>query len=365
MMSMLSPKSAAVTGTLICALGMQIAGSAAQRSTAATAVHATTSLTTPLPGAATMPLWTGADPWITRHDGIYWGCESRRNRISVWRSSLPTVRGEPHVIWRAPTDGWNSAEIWAPELHFVRGRWYVYYAASTGVNATHRMGVLECQGTDPAAGPWVDRGMLYTGDDPVGRRDNHWAIDGTILERGDQLYFVWSGWADDRDIQYLYIAPMSDPATVSGPRVRICANDDYDWERVGDDHAQRGLQEGPAFLRRNGRTFLIYSCSGSWQRTYKLGMLWAADAADPLDPRSWHKIAHPVFESSQAVVGVGHCSFTSTADGQDWIVYHAKTSRREGWSRVVRMQPFGWGVDGFPEFGVPGEIKETTVRRAG
>jgi GH43 family beta-xylosidase len=363
-MSILSRKTAVVAGTLGCALGLRLAGSHVASAPAAVTPVAS-------PTVASMPLWAGADPWVTRHDGAYYGCESAHDRIYVWRSNHPTERGERQAIWAAPREGWNRAQVWAPEMHFVRGRWYVYYAASSGRNANHRMGVLESATSDPF-GPWVDRGVLYTGDDPALRRDNRWAIDGTILERGGALYFVWSGWADERDVQWLYAAPMSDPATISGPRVRLCPNDTYAWERVGDDRRQRGLHEGPAFLRHGGRTFLVYSCSGSWQTTYKLGMLWADDAADPLNPASWHKVERPVFESTRDIFGVGHCSFTSTGDGQDWIAYHAKAQRRDGWARVVRMQPFCWTADGFPDFGAPGNPRPAQtfatavpVRKAG
>jgi GH43 family beta-xylosidase len=301
------------------------------------------------PGA----LWYGADPWITYHDGHYYNCNARRGRIEVGKSSRMDDRGDRATVWRAPETGWNSADVWAPELHWIRGKWYIYYAASAGDNATHRMGVLEAATDDPQ-GAYIDRGMLYTGDDSAARDNPRWAIDGTVLERGKDLFFVWSGWEDDRDVQFLYIAPMSSPVTVSGPRVKLCPNDTYPWERVGDDPAERGLHEGPAFLRHNGRIFLVYSCSGSWQPTYKLGMLYADQTANLLDPKSWHKVNHPVFESTTEIFGVGHCCFPELPDGrQEFIAYHSKIDREEGWRRVVRLQRFRWTEDNFPDFGKP------------
>ena len=145
------------------------------------------------------------------------------------------------------------------------------------------MGVLEAATDDPQ-GPYVDRGMLYTGDDVATGPHNRWAIDGTVLDLRGQLYFLWSGWADQRDVQHLYIARMSDPCTIASNRVQLCPNDCHPWERVGERHAERGLHEGPQVLVRNGRVFLVYSCSGSWQPTYKLGLLHMDAAADPIDP---------------------------------------------------------------------------------
>jgi GH43 family beta-xylosidase len=300
------------------------------------------------------PIYDGADPYVVRHDDVYYSINTGAGGcLEVWKSDSLIERGECVVVWSPPRGGWNCSEVWAPELHFIRGAWYIYYAASNGQNHNHRMGVLRSLTEDPQ-GPYVDLGQMYTGDDLAGGTNNRWAIDGTVLELNDQLYFIWSGWEDTRDIQHLYIAEMSTPATISSNRVRLCANNDYEWEHVGEDRRERGLNEGPALLQRDGRVILIYSCSGSWQSTYKLGMLTIDADANPMDPANWTKHSDPVFESTREVFGIGHCSFTTSADGsEDWILFHSKKSRREGWDRQVHAQRFGWTLDGLPDFGSP------------
>lgn len=302
----------------------------------------------------TNPIYKGADPWVIKKGRHYYLCQSEKGRgISVWKSTKLIDRGIKRVIWKAPNKGWNSRQIWAPELHYLQGHWYIYYAASDGKNANHRMGVLESTTDDPQ-GPYIDKGMLYTGDDIVGKTNNRWAIDGTTLQVSDRLYFIWSGWPDTRDIQYLYIAHMKNPWTISSNRVKICENDTYIWERVAESPHQRGLNEGPQVLKRNGKIFIVYSCSGSWEPTYKLGLLYIDEAADPMDPKNWKKKSQPVFKSTKQVFGVGHASFAKSPDNtEDWIIYHSKTSRSDGWQRVVRTQKFGWIRDGFPDFGSP------------
>ena len=300
------------------------------------------------------PLYKGADPWVVRHGGWYYLCQAGPGgRLEVWRSRTLTERGERRVVWTPPRTGWNRAQVWAPELHYLRGRWYIYYAASDGRNANHRMGVLEAVSDDPQ-GAYVDRGMLYTGDHPADRRLNRWAIDGTVLDLRGQLYFIWSGWPDHRDVQHLYISRMFDPCSIETSRQVLCANDCHPWERVGERHHERGLHEGPQLLRRNGKVFLIYSCSGSWQPTYKLGMLTMDELADPMNPASWRKLNRPVFDSTREVFGVGHCCFTTSPDGtEDWILYHSKRYRWDCWDRVVRAQRFTWDAAGYPDFGSP------------
>jgi GH43 family beta-xylosidase len=305
-------------------------------------------------GTFTNPLFRGADPFVARHDGWYYYCQSGPgNRLEVWKSPTPVERGACQVVWAPPRYGWNRAQVWAPELHFLRGRWYLYYAASDGRNATHRMGVLAATTDDPQ-GPFEDAGQLYTGDDLASRSDNRWAIDGTAFEVRGQLYFLWSGWEAEDDVQHLYLAKMSDPVTVAGNRVRICPNNCHPWERVGEHHHERGLHEGPQVLVRHGRVLLVYSCSGSWQPTYKLGMLCMDERSDPTAPGAWTKFATPVFESTREVFGVGHCCFTVSPDGtEDWLLYHSKRNRRECWQREIRAQRFTWDDHGFPDFGRP------------
>jgi GH43 family beta-xylosidase len=107
-------------------------------------------------------------------------------------------------------------------------------------------------------------------------------------------------------------------------------------------------------LMRGDKIFLVYSCSGSWQPTYKLGMLHMNRGDDPLAGNSWRKVERPVFDSTREVFGVGHCCFTTSPDGtEDWILYHSKRSRHDSWDREVRAQPFTWRADGFPDFGAP------------
>lgn len=323
-------------------------------------------------GTFTNPLYRGADPWVIRDNGFYYYCQASHGGIEVWKSPTLLDKGRRHVVWRARPYSWNSCELWAPELHRIGGRWYIYYAASNGFNASHRMGVLSSASDDPTD-RFVDDGMLYTGDCIETRRLCRWAIDGTILNLHGNLYFIWSGWPDERDLQHLYIAQMSDPRTIASNRVRLCGDDSYLWERVGERDDQRALREAPQVLVRNGRVFLVYSCSGSWQPTYKLGMLHMSADDDPMDAASWTKACRPVFASANGIFGVGHCCFTTSPDGrEDWIVYHAQRCRFSGWDRVVRAQRFVWTEDGVPDFGSPidGPVAvpggdSACVRRAG
>ena len=178
---------------------------------------------------------------------------------------------------------------------------------------------------------------------------------------------IWSGWPAGEDVQYLYIAPMSNPYTISGNRVKLCENDDHVWERVGQSPAGRGLHEGPQVLVHGDRGFIVYSCSGSWEPTYKLGLLSMDREGGPARPEELE-------EAGQARVS-GH---GPRAGRRPLPLYaHRPTARRTGSSTTPRYPPSRLGAGGlhaavhldartgFPDFGKPVPPGKTLKAPAG
>lgn len=285
-------------------------------------------------------LQDGADPWVYKHaDGYYYFTKTTGNNVTIWKSRHLTDldAGQTRAI---PTGGHN---IWAPELHYVNGAWYAYYAKDDGDNANHRMYVLENTNADPLQGTWQDKGQITDAT-------NKWAIDGTVLQVNGQLYFIWSGWEGDVNVsQQLYIAHMSNPWTIDSARVEI-SRPTLAWET---NHSPL-INEGPQVVVRGSQIYLVYSASGSWTDDYCLGLLTADVSANLLDPASWHKRNQPIFKSGGGLYGPGHHSFTKSPDGtEDWIVYHVAKYQGAGWNREVRLQKFSWHADGTPNLGAP------------
>ncbi len=312
-------------------------GAAAQPDRAANAPGSASTFTNPI-------VRSGADPWVIRWHDAYYLCQARHG--SVWLTKAKRLhelgQGLAVKVWTPPPGTAYSQELWAPELHYLRGRWYIYVAADDGNNSNHRMYVLEGQSPDPQ-GAFAFKGKIAAPGD-------HWAIDGTVLQMpGERLYLVWSGWKGAQNVsQQIYIAPMGNPWTISGERACIC-EPEHAWEKRGDPL----VNEGPQVLRHAGKLFIIYSASGSWGDDYCLGQLtWTG--GDVLRRSSWTKKASPVFTRTLEVFGPGYGSFVTSPDGsQDWIVYHAAKYRGAGWNRNIRIQPFTWHPDGSPNFGQP------------
>lgn len=302
-----------------------------------------------------------ADPWIYRHtDGYYYfvgsvpGYQTIELRRSKTLSSLENA--EKITIWHAHETGIMSQLIWAPEIHFVKGKWYIYFAASDHDSIRdkrhhHRMFVIENESENPLTGFWKEKGQIVTQFDSF-------SLDGTTFEHQGKQYYVWAQL--DPNIpgnSNLYISKMANPWTLIGKQT-ILTIPSYDWEKVGF-----WVNEGPAVIIRNGKIFLTYSASAT-DENYAMGLLWADESSDLLDGYSWHKLERPIFVSSEKnqLFGPGHNSFTVGEDGsQDILVYHARPERNktgdplDNPNRHAMIKPFSWDSEGFPVFGEPGD----------
>ena len=296
----------------------------------------------------TAPLFAaGSDPYVTAHGGWFYYCQVDYHNAAVYvrraRDLLDLARAEAVQVWRPEPGREYSHELWAPELHRLDGAWYVYVTASDahvsgGAGSEHRMFVLRASTDDPQS-PFTLLGKIT---DPT----DLWAIDGTVLALHGRWYFLWSGRETAGDLeQALYIAPMSDPWTISGPRTCI-SRPRHAWERA----ERHGVNEGPQVLHLQGRVHVVYSANGAWTDDYCLGQL-TLTGPDPLEPSSWTKQARPVFAADDAVFGPGHASFLLDDRGRHgWMVAHAAQFRGAGWERHIIARSFTWEADGRLDF---------------
>lgn len=301
---------------------------------------------------------SGADPWSIYKDGFYYYTHTLGNRLEIRKTkNIATLaKAKKKVVFTPPAGTMYSKQLWAPEIHFIRNNWYLYFAADDGKNETHRMYVLQNSSKNPMKGNWIFKGK-------VGDSTDKWAIDGSVFEHNNQLYMVWSGWEGNTNGQQdIYIGKMKDPWTLEGERKRI-SSPVYEWEKHGDlndpnNPPHVNVNEGPQFLQYGNRIFLIYSASGCWTEQYALGMLSIDGNGNLMDSASWKKNPEPVFKRSEknGVYAPGHNSFFKSPDGtEDWILYHANAAPGQGCgrNRSPRAQKFTWNADGSPNFGEP------------
>lgn len=298
-----------------------------------------------------------ADAQIFRHsDGLYYMTASvpQYDRVVLRRSRTIAGLAEAteKVLWRHEASGPRSGFIWAPELHLIDGRWIMYFAAgpSGGGEDVFRIRTyaLVCDGQDPMTGSWSVLGQLETPWDSFN-------LDSTIFVHRGTRYLSWAQREPGIETNSnLYLAPLATPLTLAAKPARLSVPT-FDWEIQGFK-----VNEGAAFLVRNGRVFLTYSASATDAR-YCMGMLTARDDADLMDPASWTKSPTPVFRTSREnrIFGPGHNSFTVDENGRDMLVYHARDYEKIDGdplfdpNRHTRVQPIHFDVAGVPIFDPP------------
>ncbi|MCR5189053.1 MAG: glycoside hydrolase family 43 protein [Treponema sp.] len=261
-----------------------------------------------------------ADPYVYYHkDGYYYFTASvpEYDRIELRRawSVKGLEKAQPVTIWRKHAEGPMSWHIWAPELHFINGKWYIYFAAGRAEDPWWiRTYVLENDSPDPLCGDWKELGLLEAEWDSF-------MLDTTVFENKGKWYAVWAQKRQERlENSVLYIAEMESPTKLKLPQTLLTVPE-YDWECRGFK-----VNEGAAVLIRNGKVFLTYSASAT-DSTYCMGMLYADEDADLTKADSWKKLDSPVFitDPKKGIYGPGHNSFTTSRDGkEDYLIYHAR-----------------------------------------
>jgi GH43 family beta-xylosidase len=278
------------------------------------------------------------------------------NRIALYKTEKMSELKNAVVktVWSPSPSAENSNNIWAPELHNINNKWYIYFTAgSTPDLETQRLFVLENSSPDPFDGTWIEKGKI------ADTLNDYFAIDASVLQLNDKNYLLWSGHASLTDeAQKIYIARMANPWSLETSRINI-SSPSYTWESIG---APPAVNEGPeALVNPSGKIFITYSASGCWTDDYALGLLALRENGDPLNVTDWVKSPTPVFtkQPENGAYGPGHNSFFKSPDGtEDWIIYHANPGSGQGCgdTRNPRMQKFTWNSDGTPNFGEPVKI---------
>ncbi len=263
-----------------------------------------------------------ADPYILRKDGKYYFTASVPAFDRVILRKADTLEGlaqaEEKTVWIRHETGDMSCNIWAPEIHWVDDAWYIYFAAARGgadENGCfdHRTYALRNPNPDPTEGGFTEAGRIETGWESF-------TIDSTVTVFEGKRYFIWA----QRDFSIpgnsnLYIAEMENALELKLPAVRLSVPE-FDWECRGFL-----VNEGPGCLHHDGNLYITYSGSATDER-YAMGLLTLKAGSNPLDASAWTKSLVPVMvtEEKNGLYGPGHNSFTTDAEGNDILVFHAR-----------------------------------------
>lgn len=276
-----------------------------------------------------------ADPYIVKGpEGTYYFTASYPMRSQddpegydrIILRSADTIEELPgakeYIVWQAGAGTKTHRFIWAPELHYISGCWYIYYAGSDSTASWWNFDchVLRCKGSNPCEDEWEELGKFQSLPEDTFSFTG-FSLDMTYFEVTDKSYVIWAQHNEEK-ISCLYIGEVSreEPwKLISMPT--LLSKPEYPWEKV-----RYAVNEGPAVIKHNDKVFVFFSAAGTGSE-YCIGLLEYTGKGSILDRTSWIKYDSPILKSEdlEEEYGPGHNSFTKDAEGNDLIVYHARS----------------------------------------
>ncbi|CAH0045954.1 unnamed protein product [Clonostachys solani] len=304
--------------------------------------------------------YNSSDPSLVYANGYYYLTYTSATRIEIVRSPLLSGlrNGETKTVW-TDSDTTRNADIWAPEIHRIDNRWYLFYSSrNANVVNTYRTRVLRgCTGSNPYDCTYSFGATLVPPAGKQGGSDGNdaYSIDGSYMEiPGKGRYHLVSMHNED-GYQSIGITNLdTDNWTVD--EWHIISRPDQAWEQhMGGGAgllATAGLNEGPYALYHGDDIWLSYSGSTCDVPEYALGLLYY-NGGDPLDISSWEK-SGPVFTSANGNYGTAHNAFFTSPDGTEiWNIFHATSisTGNCGPARYTMAQKVTFNAQGNPNLG--------------
>jgi len=219
--------------------------------------------------------------------------------------------------------------IWAPDINYVDGQYFLYYSYSTWGDKNPGVGLAIAN--DPK-GPFLDQGKLFSSEEI----DVPNSIDPFYYEENGKKYLFWGSFSHLKTQGTYAVELTSDGKKVKdfSHKTKIAAGD---FEAVMI-HKRKGYYY---FFGSKG------SCCDGVNSSYHVMVGRSKKLLGPYLDRDGHSILERgngtlLIKGSEKYVGPGHnSSIVSDKNGNDWILYHAidtgNGKLQNGTSRRVLM----------------------------
>ncbi|HXF63050.1 MAG TPA: arabinan endo-1,5-alpha-L-arabinosidase, partial [Caldilineaceae bacterium] len=228
--------------------------------------------------------------------------------------------------------------LWAPDVLFHEGRYFVYYAASTFGSNRSLIGLASNVTLDPKSEDyeWVDEGEVISSQ----RSDNYNAIDANLtFDANGQPWLAfgsfWSG------IKLVRVDPATLKPAPGAELISIAAN------------PGTTAIEGAYIIRRQGLYYLFIShdyCCRGVESSYKIKVGRSEAITGPYVDRNGKTLMEGggtlVYDGSERWRGPGHNS-VYVENGNYFMVYHAYDASAAG-TPTLRIEQLNWDEGGWP-----------------
>jgi arabinan endo-1,5-alpha-L-arabinosidase len=249
------------------------------------------------------------------------------------------------TIWDA-IPGWikkvvpTAGNLWAPEIYFHGGTYYLYYAASVFGKNTSVIALATnttLNPTDPNS-KWVDQGQVLSST----RKSNYNAIDPGIVEDAAGVPWMVFGsyWSGIKMVQLQW--PSGLPAS-SAPKIL----------HIADRGERPNAIEAPVITSHDGWFYLLTSwgqCCQGVDTDYRIVVGRSRSVTGPYVDRNGDDLVDgggtTLVSTAGSQVGPGGQSVSNGI-----LAYHYYDATAGGAPRLA-LQPLSWSVtDGWPEIG--------------
>jgi arabinan endo-1,5-alpha-L-arabinosidase len=262
-----------------------------------------------------------ADPTIIKSPENWFYAYGTEN---YWDETLhrlvPVIRSRDLVNWEYIRDAfdikpdWKRGGIWAPEITYLQGKYYMYYAFSTWGDKNAAIGLAISENPE---GPFTDQGMLFNSEE-IGVFNS---IDPSCFRYNGKNYLIWGSLGGG-----IYGIELSDDGKkIAGQKFQIAGNsfeaayiyqkDEDFYLFVSTSTCCEGAQSKYRVVVGRSKDFKGPYTTITGQELMKQNNNWQ----DPLVDQ----ITGVILSGNETVAGPGHNAQIVTDDrGVDWFIYH-------------------------------------------
>lgn len=295
------------------------------------------------------------DPVMIKQDNMYYlFCTGKG--VAMWSSKdMKNWKFEQEVFDKSPE--WTEkvvpgfdGHMWAPDISYHNGEYYLYYSVSAFMKNTSAIGVATNKTLHPNDPnyKWVDHGIVIQS---VPGRDQWNAIDPNLAfdKQGQPWLAFGSFWEGlkivklNQDLKSIAENPQEWHTIARRPRTF-----ELDERDPGD-----GAVEAPFIFEKGDYYYLFASfdlCCRGENSTYKMVVGRSKELTGPYLDKEGKSMTQGggslVMEGNENWFGVGHNS-TYTFEGQDYLIFHGYDAN-DGGKAKLRIEKLSWDENGWP-----------------
>lgn len=276
--------------------------------------------------------------------------------LQSWRKEKPVFDAPPQ--WAVEAVPGFKGHIWAPDVAYHKGWYYLYYSISAFGKNTSCIGLAVNKTLDTTSKDykWIDKGKViqsYPGKTAWNAIDPNLVFD----KKGTPYLSFGSFWeglklvqlqkdlktlSEDPDKLLTIASRKKDPTAANPPSI-----DDNPKDAGGN------AIEAPFIFKRGGYYYLFasvdYCCKGI-NSTYKMIVGRSKNVRGPYLDSAGVRMDRAggtlVMEGNKDWFGVGH-NAVYTFDGRDYLIFHGYDAKDEGKSKL-RIETLKWDAQGWP-----------------